>query len=283
MFVTLSVSMFVLALVAAVRSTWSPCGLSMLSSLTPVGERGRGQRFAWTAAGYVAGAVLGGAILGSALALVAGGVRMLGLPLSARIAAGALAAVLGSAADLGLLGVALPVVRRQVNERWLDRYRGWVYGAGFGVQIGVGFATYVMTAALVVVAALAALSAHPGLAFGAGLTFGAVRGLTVWSNMGVTDTAALLSAHRRYAAWRRPVWVATVAAQLVAAAALGIAVVAAGGADRVRRGGSTRPGGGSGPAGGPCRRAPALTDPVTRPVGARCPARSGPWFPAPAG
>jgi hypothetical protein len=219
--VTLALSTFVLALVAAVRSTWSPCGLSMLSSLTPVGDRGRGQRFALTAAGYVAGAVLGGAILGLALALAAGGVRTLSLPLPARIAAGALAAVLGAAADLGLLGVALPVVRRQVNERWLDRYRGWVYGAGFGVQIGVGFATYVMTAALVVVVVLAALSASPAVAFGAGVTFGAARGLTVLANAGVTTTAALLSAHRRYAAWRRPVWVTAVAAQLIAAAALG--------------------------------------------------------------
>jgi hypothetical protein len=220
-FVTLALSMFTLALVAAARSTWSPCGLSMLSSLTPLGDRGRGQRFGWTAAGYVAGAVLGGALLGSVLGLAALGVGMLGLPLPSRIAAGVVVAVLGAAADVGLLGVALPVVRRQVNERWLDRYRGWVYGAGFGVQIGVGFATYVMTAALVVVALLAALSASPGLAFGAGLTFGTARGLTVLANVGVTNGAALLSAHRRYAAWRRPVWVTVVGAQVAAAGALG--------------------------------------------------------------
>jgi hypothetical protein len=37
------------AVVAALRGTWSPCGLSMLSSLNPVSERSRGHRFWGTA------------------------------------------------------------------------------------------------------------------------------------------------------------------------------------------------------------------------------------------
>ena len=32
------------AVIAAARSTWSPCGLSMLSSITPLAEQGRGHR-----------------------------------------------------------------------------------------------------------------------------------------------------------------------------------------------------------------------------------------------
>ena len=66
MIVTLGV---VIALAAAVRSTWSPCGLSMLSQITPVAEAGRHQRFGRTAAWFVAGAVLGGLTLGGAAAL----------------------------------------------------------------------------------------------------------------------------------------------------------------------------------------------------------------------
>src|SRR3546814_9872959 len=34
------------AVAAAIRSTWSPCGLSMLSTITPIGEQGRNQRWA---------------------------------------------------------------------------------------------------------------------------------------------------------------------------------------------------------------------------------------------
>ena len=50
---------------AAARSTWSPCGLSMLASITPLSERGRGHRYRSTAGWFVAGATVGGATLGA--------------------------------------------------------------------------------------------------------------------------------------------------------------------------------------------------------------------------
>ena len=43
----------VTAVAAAARSTWSPCGLSMLSSITPFGEHGRRHRYAVTATWYL--------------------------------------------------------------------------------------------------------------------------------------------------------------------------------------------------------------------------------------
>jgi hypothetical protein len=270
--VTLVIATLGLASVAAIRSTWSPCGLSMLSSITPMGERGRGQRFAWTAGGYLVGAVAGGATLGAVLVAAAVAVRSLDLPVTVLVATGAVAALAGAAADTGLLGFGLPVIRRQVNERWLDRFRGWVYGAGFGWQIGVGFVTYVMTAALGVVVVLAAVASSPVVAFAAGLIFGTVRGGTVMASAGVTDTATLLAAHRRYDAWRRPVWVAVVVAQLVVAGALGAqlwlpvpAVLAVGAAAFLIAVRPTR-----------------LAARVVRPVAARCPAGSGPSSPGPA-
>ena len=58
-----------LAVAAAVRSTWSPCGLSMLSTVTPIAERGRGHRFWVTATWFVVGSLLGGACLGGLAAL----------------------------------------------------------------------------------------------------------------------------------------------------------------------------------------------------------------------
>ena len=42
---------------------------------------------------------------------------------------------------------AVPGPRRQVDERWLDEYRGWVYGAGYGAQLGLGVTTVVSSAA----------------------------------------------------------------------------------------------------------------------------------------
>ena len=58
---------------AAVRSTWSPCGLSMLSTITPFGERGRGHAYRATATWFVVGAAGGGATLGLLMAGLAAG------------------------------------------------------------------------------------------------------------------------------------------------------------------------------------------------------------------
>ena len=53
---TLAVLGVAVAVAAAARSTWSPCGLSMLSSITPLAERSRGHRFGVTATWFVLGA-----------------------------------------------------------------------------------------------------------------------------------------------------------------------------------------------------------------------------------
>ncbi|MBV9953492.1 MAG: hypothetical protein JO291_16175 [Acidimicrobiia bacterium] len=210
----------VLAVVAAVRSTWSPCGLSVLSTVTPMAERGRGHRFWVTALWFVAGALLGGATLGAVAAV--GAAAFGGLSTDAALVIGGAAALIGAVVDTGLLGVRPPFFKRQLDDAWLDRYRGWVYGLGFGWQIGVGFATYIMTTAVPVTLALAALSGRPAFAFGVGLLFGFVRGSAIVVSAPATSTAALAAIHRRFAALEAPVRQATVVAlTAVGAVALG--------------------------------------------------------------
>jgi hypothetical protein len=167
------------AAVAAVRGLWSPCGLSMVSALNPMAERGRGHRYWLTAAWYLAGAVAGGAVLGAGCAALAAVVSVLGAGPLPRAVLGAAAALVCWLSDARISRWALPTHPRQVNERWIGRYRRWIYSAGFGVQIGTGFATYVMSAAVYLTAALAALTGDPALAFAVGVAFGAVRGLGV--------------------------------------------------------------------------------------------------------
>jgi len=211
-----------LALAAAARSTWSPCGLSMLSSITPLGEAGRGRRFRPTAAWFVAGATLGGAMVGGVMAGLAAAVRALGpSPLLLALLA-VLALVLGAAGDLGLLGYRIPLLRRQVNERWLDHYRAWVYGSGFGWQIGTGLTTYVMTTAVFVTIAVGVLSASPLIALSIGAVFGLSRGLAVLLGARVTTPEALMRLHRGFDRLRRPVWLGVVITQ----ASLGLALAA---------------------------------------------------------
>jgi hypothetical protein len=167
------------AVVAAVRGMWSPCGMSMLSSLNPVSESARGHRFWATAVWYVAGAAVGGALLGAGCGLGAVGYGRLDVSSEGTWAIALVGAAIAVASDSTLTRRALPVHPRQVDERWLTTYRRWIYAGGFGAQIGAGFATYIMTAAVYLTALLAVLTGSASAAFGIGLTFGVVRGLGI--------------------------------------------------------------------------------------------------------
>jgi hypothetical protein len=188
----------VVAVAAATRSTWSPCGLSMLSSITPLAERSRGHRFGVTATWFVLGATVGGATLGLVAAALAAAVRAIGMDSGAVCAIAAALALVCALSDLRPLGLHLPFHGRQVNEVWLGRYRPWVYASGFGWQIGTGLATYILTAATYLLIALAALTASPAAAVGLCVLFGLIRGLAVFLAAGITTPARLHAFHRRF-------------------------------------------------------------------------------------
>jgi hypothetical protein len=185
------------AVAAAVRGTWSPCGLSMLSTITPIGERGRGSRYATTARWFVAGSVLGGLVLGGVAALFAVAVDRLDLTEGTAAVVSIAAALVSVASDARFAGFALPTHGRQVNERWLDEYRPWVYGGGFGFQVGTGFATYITSAANYLLVLLVALGGSWTLAVAVGVLFGLVRGLSVLLTRRVRSADDLIAVHAR--------------------------------------------------------------------------------------
>jgi hypothetical protein len=185
------------AVAAAIRSTWSPCGLSMLSTITPIGERGRNHRYAGSVAWFITGAVLGGATLGVGAAVLAAGIGTLDLSPAAALGTAAVLAAITLASDLNAGGFRLPAHIRQVNEQWLDEFRAWVYGGGFGWQIGVGLATFVTTAAVYLLIAMAALTASPVTAFALCTGFGAVRGVAVLLGRNLTTPQRMMALHRR--------------------------------------------------------------------------------------
>ena len=189
----------------------------MLTSISPLGERGRGNRWSLTVAWLALGSIFGGAALGAVL----GGLGQASAgALDSRSRLVVLAAAAAAAAAWDLSGRQLPG-RRQVNEDWLVSYRSWVYGAGFGVQLGAAVATVVNTALvpLFMLAALLGGSLTTGLAMGA--VFGAARGASLVLVRRARTTDDLLRLHRRldrHAERARRVG-AAVAATLGAAAA----------------------------------------------------------------
>jgi hypothetical protein len=147
----------------------------MLASITPLGERGRHGHWAITVSAFLFGALVAGALVGLALGL-AGSALVSGVALGTRLAV--LTAALLAAAALDAGPWAVPGPHRQVDERWLDRYRGWVYGLGYGSQLGAGVATGVTSAATYTALLAAFLSAdrwRGAVIFG---IYGAIRGLT---------------------------------------------------------------------------------------------------------
>jgi hypothetical protein len=193
----------------------------MLASITPLGERGRQARWGVTMSAFLTGSTAAGAAAGA----VIGGAGRIALPatLSAQARLALLAAVALLAAALDARPGLPPGPRRQVNERWLDEYRGWVYGLGFGAQLGLGITTVISSAATYVAFAAAFLTADAGRGALVVGCFGALRGLTPLAAAHVRAPEQLVALHVRLGRLRRPGEraVLTVLLAIVGGAAIG--------------------------------------------------------------
>lgn len=169
----------------------------MLSSITPLGQRGRGMSWKRTVAAFWVGATVAGAVVFASVGVL--GVQFgldgpgLWLP----------ALAITAAAVLDTAKVGVPGPRRQVDENWLGRYRDWVVGLGYGAQLGAGFVTIVPsfgTWALILVAATSGV----GLAATAGAAFGVGRSILLMRSRSVASPTRLAEVMSRFA--RDEVW-----------------------------------------------------------------------------
>jgi hypothetical protein len=192
----------------------------MLGSITPLGQRGRMAEWSWTAGFYVAGSVAGGLVAGATAGALGAAIEPFGR--GAALVVVAAAALAAAAVDAVLRGRPLPGPSRQVNEEWLHRYRRWVYGGGFGIQLGLGVATVVTTAGVYAVLVIAAATGSVALGAVVGAAFGLARALPVILAGRVRSTDALMQMD---AGLRRlqPLAVRSAAA---GQAALGVAAIA---------------------------------------------------------
>jgi hypothetical protein len=167
----------------------------MLASITPLGERGRHGHWTITVTAFLIGALAAAALTGALLG-AAGSVLVAGLSAGARLAVLAAALLVAVVLDAGPARV--PGPRRQVDERWLHRYRGWVYGLGYGAQMGAGVATVVTSAATYVALLAAFLTADAANGALVLAVYGAIRGLTPVATARVRTPAQLLAFHARF-------------------------------------------------------------------------------------
>jgi hypothetical protein len=160
------------AAVAGVTGAWSPCGFSMVETLAPHGYAGRVRTTLAACATFSLGALAGGAITFGGLALL-GSALGAGAPAVAALIA--LAAAVGEARGARIL----PQIRRQVPEAWRRRLPVPVAAAGYGVLLGLGFTTFILTFAVWALAGVSVALGDPALGLAIGLAFGAGRLLPV--------------------------------------------------------------------------------------------------------
>lgn len=190
----------------------------MLASITPLGERSRGFSWGVTASAFAVGAVCTGALAGAA----AGGLGSLAPTGTWRDVVALALLALALVLDASPLRRRLPTTRRQVNEDWLTRYRGWVYGVGFGAQLGTGLATIVTSAAVYAAAVGAVLCGTVAAGAAVGAAFGVIRALSLLPARVATDPAGLVRLHERLGRGEAP---ARRAVPVAEAAAIALLVV----------------------------------------------------------
>ena len=140
----LTALLLVTALAAGVTGAWSPCGLSMVDTLAPGGYARRLRTSLAACATFALGALAGGAVTFGGLALVG---AALGAGGPAAAGAAAVVAVAAAAAEARGLRIA-PQVRRQVPEAWRRVLPVPLAAAGYGVLLGLGFTTFVLSFAV---------------------------------------------------------------------------------------------------------------------------------------
>ena len=222
------------ALLAGLTGTWSPCGFSMIETIGPRGHRGgRPVTFA-ACATFTIGALAGGVVTFGSLA---------SLGALAHGAGGELAYIL--AATLALAAAALevravpilPQVRRQLPEHWRREMPMPVAAALYGILLGLGFTTFVLTFGVFALAGIVVAVGEPAAGLIVGLAFGVGRALPVALTAPVADrplgiriTELMADRPAILAGFRA----ADAGALVVCAIALALAVSGGSGEDRAR-------------------------------------------------
>jgi len=166
----------VTAVLAGIAGAWSPCGLSMVDTIgTALGDARRTTMILATAT-FAIGALAGGVITFGGLALLGGLIGSAAL--GTRDALAGSLALAAAYADWRGWRIA-PQIRRQVPERWR-----WIMplplACGlYGLLLGLGFTTFVLSFAVWELAGISFAAGSATLGVVVGLAFGIGRALPV--------------------------------------------------------------------------------------------------------
>ena len=172
------------ALLIGATGTWSPCGFSMIETLGPGGHTGGRRTTLAACATFLPGAVAGGVVTFCALALLGGLVHGVG----GRVAYIAAAAIAVAAAIAELRGAPIaPQLRRQLPEHWRRTMPMPVAAALYGVLLGLGFTTFVLSFGVWALAGISVAVGEPQAGLAIGVAFGIGRAIPICALAPIAD------------------------------------------------------------------------------------------------
>ncbi|MGH2991520.1 MAG: hypothetical protein ACRDMA_17010, partial [Solirubrobacterales bacterium] len=163
------------AVLIGLTGTWSPCGFSMVETIGPTGHTG-GRRTAIAASvTFVPGAIAGGVLTFGSLAVLGGLAHDAGR--LAYLLAAAIALVAAAAETRGT--PIAPQIRRQLPEHWRRALPMPIAAALYGVLLGLGFTTFVLSFGVWALAGISFAVGDPAAGLAIGIAFGIGRALPI--------------------------------------------------------------------------------------------------------
>jgi hypothetical protein len=181
----LELSLAVAALLVGLTGAWSPCGFSMVETVGLAGDEGRRWTTIAACATFAPGAVIGGVATFGLLALVGQATHGAGARLAYLIAAGiAVAAAVAEARGTRIV----PQIRRQLPEGWRWTMPLPVAAGLYGILLGLGFTTFVLSFGVWALAGISVALGDPTAGLVIGAAFGVGRSIPVIAVAPAVDT-----------------------------------------------------------------------------------------------
>jgi hypothetical protein len=176
MFGPLEIALGFAALLIGATGTFSPCGLSVIDTIGPTGHTGGRRTTIAACVAFLPGAIAGGLLTFGSLAALGDLLHGAGGRASYLVAAG----IALIAAALEARGTRIvPQIRRQLPEHWRRVMPMPVAAALYGVLLGIGFTTFVLSFGVWALAGVSLAVGDPALGLLLGACFGLGRAIPI--------------------------------------------------------------------------------------------------------
>jgi hypothetical protein len=176
MFGPLEIALGVAALLIGATGTFSPCGLSVIDTIGPTGHTGGRRTTIAACIAFLPGAIAGGLLTFWSLAVIGDLLHGAGGRAAYLIAAGI--ALLAAALEVRGTRI-VPQIRRQLPEHWRRVMPMPVAAVLYGVLLGIGFTTFVLSFGVWALAGVSLAVGDPSLGLILGAGFGLGRAIPI--------------------------------------------------------------------------------------------------------